>query len=179
MPNLGLTEEEAAEVLAYIELNTVAAPDQAAEPMPDLMLTSGSVEGGRLLFVGEVQLANGGPACISCHNVAGVGALGGGTLGPDLTSVYNRYGEKGLAAALEGLPFPTMQGVFGDKPLRSDEAAHLFAFFVQANKYSAEPADEYFVWIGLGGFLSLLVISHLIWRLRLRAVRKPLLGRHA
>ena len=38
--------------------------------------------------------------------------MGGGSLGPDLSHVATRYGEAGLTAALTGLPFPTMQGVF-------------------------------------------------------------------
>src|SRR3989337_709452 len=46
---------------------------------------------GRALFTGARRLENGGPACMSCHSVAGLGALGGGALGPDLTLAYNKY----------------------------------------------------------------------------------------
>ena len=48
---------------------------------------SGNDEAGKKLFTGETSFANGGPACMSCHN-AGVGTLGGGSLGPDLTKVW-------------------------------------------------------------------------------------------
>ena len=175
MPNLGLTESDVAAVIAYLEVGPGATQDQ-----PDLeppTLVSGNSESGRLLFIGGTRLANGGPACISCHSVAGVGVLAGGTLGPDLTNVHDRYGETGLAAALTGLPFPTMRGVFTEKPLTEDEAANLLAYFAQSSQRTSDPLNLSFVLIGLGGFLLLLLLSQLIWRKRLRAVRAPLVGR--
>ncbi len=178
MPNLGLTESDVAALIAYFEAGPGATQDQPeVEPVPDPILTSGDAESGRMLFIGGTQLANGGPACISCHSVAGVGALAGGTLGPDLTNVHDRYGETGLAAALTSLPFPSMRGVFTEKPLTEDEAADLFAYFAQSSQRSSEPVNVSFVLIGLGGFLLLLLLSQLIWRKRLRAVRAPLVGR--
>ncbi len=48
---------------------------------------SGNDEAGRKLFTGETSFSSGGPPGMSCHNV-GVGALGGGSLGPDLTKVW-------------------------------------------------------------------------------------------
>ncbi|MFQ5923702.1 MAG: c-type cytochrome [Anaerolineales bacterium] len=174
MPNLGLTEADVAAVIAYLE---VAQDQPDVEPTPDPIFTSGVSDSGRMLFIGGAQLANGGPACISCHSVAGVGALAGGTLGPDLTNVHDRYGEVGLASALKGLPFPSMRGVYTEKPLTDDEAAHLFAYFAQTSQRTSEPVNLSFVLIGLGGFLLLLLLSQLIWRKRLRAVRTPLVGR--
>ncbi|MFQ5943918.1 MAG: c-type cytochrome [Anaerolineales bacterium] len=174
MPNPNLTDSEVAAVIAYLE---VAQPQPDIEPTADPILISGDSESGRLLFIGGTQLTNGGPACISCHSVSGVGALAGGTLGPDLTKVQDRYGEAGLAAALEGLPFPSMRGVFAEKPLTEDEAANLFSYFAQASQRTSEPVNLSFVLIGSGGFLLLLLLSQLIWRKRLRAVRTPMVGR--
>ncbi len=178
MPNLGLTEADAAALIAFFEVGSGAAEDQPeVEPAPDPVLISGDAESGRLLFIGGAQLTNGGPACIACHNVAGVGALAGGTLGPDLTNVHDRYGEAGLASALSGLPFPSMRGVFAEKPLTDDEAADLFAYFAQTSQGTSEPVNLSFVLIGLGGFLLLLLLFQLIWRKRLLGVRIPLVGR--
>jgi cytochrome c553 len=180
MPNPGLTESEVAAVIAFLELGPVATQDQPdVEPAMDPILISGDSELGRMLFIGGAQLANGGPACISCHTVAGVGALAGGTLGPDLTNVHDRYGEAGLAAALKGLPFPSMRGVFTEKPLTDDEAANFFAYFAQTSQRTSEPVNLGFVLIGLGGFLLLLLLGQLVWRKRLRAVRTPLVGRQS
>ena len=178
MPNLGLTEADVAAIIAYLEVAPGAIQDQPdSGPTADPILAAGDAEAGRVLFIGGTQLVNGGPACISCHSVAGVGALGGGTLGPDLTNVHDRYGESGLASALTGLPFPTMRGVFAEKPLTEDEAANLFAYFAQTSQRTSEPINLAFILIGVGGFLLLLLLSQLIWRKRLRAVRAPLVGR--
>ena len=178
MPNLGLTEADVAALIAFFEAGSGGTEDQpTTEPITDPIITAGISDSGRMLFIGEAQLDNGGPACISCHNVAGVGALAGGTLGPDLTNVHDRYGEAGLAAALTGLPFPTMRGVYTDKPLTEDEAANLFAYFALSSQGTSEPVNLSFVLIGLGGFLLIMLLFQLIWRKRLLGVRIPLVGR--
>jgi mono/diheme cytochrome c family protein len=169
MPNLALSEAEVAALLAYLE---TPGPQPVQAPAP----SGGDAEAGRKLFVGEFKLNNRGTACISCHNVSQVGALGGGTLGPDLTNVHSRYGEAGLAASLKDLPFPTMQGVFADKPLTDDEVAHLYAYFVQTDETTGGPAGLTFVLSGLGGFIVLGLLSQLTWRKRFPGARKPLLG---
>ncbi len=172
MPNPGLSETEVAAVLAYLE-TPGPQPVQAPAPAP----SGGDPQVGRQLFTGETKLNNRGTACISCHGVSQVGALGGGTLGPDLTNVYSRYGEAGLAAGLKSLPFPTMQGVFSDKPLTDDEVAHLYAYFVQTDQAEAPSISFNFVWIGLGGFIILALLTHLLWNKRLAGVRTSLVGR--
>ncbi len=192
MPNLGLSDPEVAALIAYFEAQdgTSAAPSppQPAEAQPAAnaqpaqsgaasAFADGNADFGYQLFVGEVPLANGGPACISCHSVNTIQGLGGGTLGPNLTQVYGRYGDAGLAATLTSLPFPTMQGVFGDHPLTEAEASHLYAFFIQADQSTTQPVKSgNFVWLGLGGFVLLLALSQLIWMKRLNGVRKPLVG---
>ncbi len=52
-------------------------------------------------FLAQQRLEAGGAACISCHSMHDVAALGGGRLGPDLTNVYERLeGRKALSAWL-------------------------------------------------------------------------------
>lgn len=174
MPALGLSEAEVVAILAYLADPTAAGGEGSAATAPNLVAGDAAV--GRELFLGQRPLANGGPGCISCHSTTQVGALGGGTLGPDLTKVLARYGEAGLPTTLQNLPFPTMRGVFGSRPLTDSEVAHLYAYFAQTNQASARPVDFNFVWIGLAAFVLLGALAHLIWRTRLTAVRKPLLG---
>jgi mono/diheme cytochrome c family protein len=176
MPNMALSEAEVQSILVYLETaDGTVASEPAAVPVP----APGDPVLGQALFTGQRQLRNGGTACISCHNVSQAGVLGGGALGPDLSHVVERYGEAGLVAALTGLPFPTMQGVFAERALTENEVQHLSAYFVQADKTA--PAQETytytFVWIALGAALAFLGISHLIWRNRQRGVRKPLVRR--
>jgi mono/diheme cytochrome c family protein len=175
MPNSQLSQAEVADVLAFLESSAGEGigPAQVSSMVPP----EGDAARGQALFIGATPLQNGGPACLSCHGIAGIGLLGGGTLGPDLTNVHDRYGEAGLAGALEGLPFPSMRGVFADRPLTDVEVGHLYVYFVQANQTPAEPVNFNFVLIGLGGFLFLVLLSQLIWRKRLRAVRMLLVGR--
>ena len=108
---------------------------------------------GERIFTGEQQMANGGVSCQACHSVNGIGDLGGGTLGPDLTQVYARYGEAGLDAALTQITFPSMVGIFGKQPLTAQERADLLAFFKEANRRQPAPASH--TWVFLGAALAL------------------------
>lgn len=173
MPNLGLTETQAVAILAYIESASSGSAPAAAVSLPP-----GNAQNGQALFIGQQPLANGGTACISCHNAGNIAPLGGGTLGPDLTHAADIYGEAGLQAALVGLPFPTMQGVFANRPLTEQEAADLHAYLTQTNQTAAPQTTGYnFLWIGLGGSVLLLGLGHITWINRRKGVRKPLVGR--
>jgi mono/diheme cytochrome c family protein len=186
MPNMGLTADQARDVIAYIAASSAApapavpapapAPDAPAAPAP-----GGDPAIGRQLFTGQILLANNGSSCISCHNVSQVGVLGGGTLGPDLSHVATRYGEAGLSAALTGLPFPSMLGVFADRPLTPEEVEHLRAYLVQASATTPaqEPARYTFLWLAMGGAVVLLSLSHVLWINRQRGVRRRLLRDHS
>lgn len=179
MPNLGLTQAKAESLIAYLKSleESTEASGEAAEPSPDeTALPKGDASLGQRLFTGSLPFQRGGPSCMSCHSIAGNGALGGGTLGPDLTKVHNRYGDVGLVAVLQSLPFPTMQGVFGNKPLSDEEVANLYAYFLRTDEIAPQPVSFNFVWAGLAMFGVLSLLGHWIWRKRLDGVRKPLLG---
>ncbi len=172
MTNLGLSTADVEALIAYLDNpGGLVASSPTAETLPP-----GDSARGEAVFIGATGLQNGAPACISCHSTADVGLFGGGTLGPDLTNVQERYGEAGLPQTLQNLPFPTMRGVFGEKPLTDNEVADLNAYFAQANQSSAQALNYIFVMLGLAGFGILMLISQLIWRKRLKEVRKPLLG---
>ena len=73
----------------------------------------GNPEIGKDLFTGVTRFQNGGPPCMACHSVGGIGALGGGQLGPDLTgSVAHFGGAAGLNAFVAGTPTPIMKAVW-------------------------------------------------------------------
>jgi len=174
MPNLGLTETQATAILAYIE----SASTGESVAVPTISLPPGNAQNGQALFIGQQSLANGGPPCISCHSAGNIALLGGGTLGPNLTHAADTYGEVGLQAALVGLPFPTMQGVFANRPLTEQEAADLHAYLVQMDQTTAPQTTGYnFLWVGLGGSVVLLGLCHVTWINRRKGVRKPLVGR--
>ncbi|MCC7360671.1 MAG: cytochrome c [Anaerolineales bacterium] len=172
MPNLALTEAEVASIIAYFETNpTVLPAQQPALPTGDPAI-------GRELFTGAVRFQNGGPPCMGCHSVAGIGALGGGALGPDLTPAFNKYGDAGLAQFLNSVPTVTMNAVWSGQPLTPDEQADIWAFLQQAS-VSGRPIQALgqLAALALAGTLVLLNIAHFYWRRRLVAVRRPLVAR--
>lgn len=134
MPAMGLTPAELDAVLAYLA-DPGAAP--AAPAAPAFQAGQGDPATGKRLFTGEAGLANGATACIACHSVRGIGALDGGALGPDLTHVVNRLGEPGLAASLNNIVYPTMAGLFANRPLTPQEQADLIAYLREANQWQA------------------------------------------
>ena len=118
---------------------------------------------------------------MGCHSAAGIGALGGGALGPDLTGAVARYGgPRGLVAFLSGTPTPTMNAVWSGKPLSEQEQAHLITFLGQAT-LEQRPVEALWQLSGLAiaGFLVLFGLSHLVWRRRLTSVRRPMVMRAA
>ncbi len=181
MPNLGLSKTDAEDVLAYIEAQNGGKPqlpqDQVKPPEEQKKVEPvivGNPLIGKSLFTGDTRLLNGGMPCMVCHNAAGVGDLGGGTLGPDLSSAADKYGDKGLTSVLTTIPFPTMKPIYGDRPLTSEEQVHLKSFLEgnvsQQAKEPLGPLTIMAVWVFLGCFL----LPHLVWKSRLSPVRRRL-----
>ncbi|WP_394826656.1 c-type cytochrome [Pendulispora albinea] len=65
------------------------------------LATPGDIDAGRALFAGATRLTSGGIACKNCHNVSDGRAGTAGSLGPDLTGTYTRYGDRALGAFLK------------------------------------------------------------------------------
>ena len=198
MPNLGITPEQAAELVAFMATASGdpvpgAAPSEepppeepaptdepsapAEEPAPTespATPTEGDPERGKDLFLGSERFENEGASCASCHTMSRLGSLGGGTVGPDLTGAYERFGDGYIGFLASG----TMASIFDERPLTAQEEVDLTAFMAQAAG-DAEPssigAAARFAGIGLGGFLLLAAIGLVIWRDRLGSVRKRLI----
>jgi len=88
---------------------------------------------GMNLFSGEQRLKNGGPACISCHNVQNSELIAGGLLAKDLTKVYQRMGAAGINGILSAPPFPAMSASFKNNKITDKEIFQLSAFFSDAS----------------------------------------------
>jgi mono/diheme cytochrome c family protein len=94
-----LSDEQTGAILDWFSANGpehVDADDRTAD-----QATQGEIDSGQALFQGAARLARGGIACGSCHGVHAPNASAGGTLGPDLTRVYTRYGERALESFLK------------------------------------------------------------------------------
>jgi mono/diheme cytochrome c family protein len=178
MPNPGLSPSDITAVLDYLATATtqpsVPATEDASAPA-----VQGNPEIGKDQFTGVVRFQNGGPPCMACHSAGGIGALGGGQLGPDLTAVLSRYGgAAGVDAFVAGTPTPTMKAVWSKNPLTTEERASVVSFLAQAG-VSERPAQAIGQLGGLAvlGAVLLLAVAGFRWRNRLRfGVRRPMMA---
>jgi mono/diheme cytochrome c family protein len=185
MPNLGITEPQADALLAYLGFGapTPTTPTETTPtettPTETTPTGEGDASNGKELFTGAGRVAEGGPSCLSCHSVAGIGALGGGQLGPDLTGAYEKFGgAQGLDAVLESVAFPTMAPIFSSKPLTAEERADLVAFLADApNRERPGGAARNLVVLSGMVVIGLGAIGFGVWHRRLGGVRKPLVNR--
>jgi mono/diheme cytochrome c family protein len=182
MPNIsGLDPALAAALLDLIDTESKLPKSQfIGLNLSDQPFTAGDIENGRRIFDGTKRLANGGAACLSCHAVDGLGSLGGGRLGPDLTKVYERMnGRKNLASWLMAPATPTMRPLFADNAMTNDEIVALVAYLeTSARKppQTGETSTLSFFFLGLGGAVFGFIGVDTVWRKRFRGVRKPLLN---
>jgi mono/diheme cytochrome c family protein len=183
MPQIaGLDRARAEALMDLIDAESAADKSQfAGVQISDRPLTAQDIEQGRRIMLGTRKLANGGPSCLGCHTIKGLGGLGGGRLGPDLTRVYERLsGRKNLGAWLTAPATPTMAAVFRNHALTAEEILPLIGVFEEAAKNGGEDDSSAlvtFLLFGMGGAVVGLVVLDTAWRRRFRAVRAPLVGK--
>jgi cytochrome c2 len=132
---------------------------------------------GRNIFLGLSPLKEGGTACISCHSVHGLSALGGGRLGPDLTDIFEKKGRKSLSAWLAAPATETMQPIFKDHLMEQNEILCLVAHFEElAGEQPASPSVNRVTFLLLGLVLSsaLVLVFDSLWKERFSGVRRSL-----
>jgi cytochrome c2 len=176
----GMTPALADSILSYLEAGPGAAQSQIAGPtIRERSFTEADVMLGRRFFLGQQRFANSGPPCVSCHTLTTVGDLGGGRLGPDLTSEIGRLGGRRSATAwLSSPPTTTMQAVFSKHPLETQEILPLVAAIDDASRQGqrkSNAATVMFSGFGVGGMLIGLVLLQVAWRRRFRSVRRSVI----
>lgn len=175
----GITLDRAEKLLDLIEAESLLEESQfkglqlSTAPFTDIDRAQ-----GRAIYLGTQKLTAGGTACISCHSMCDVSALGGGRLGPDLTNVYERLkGRAALSAWLMAPGTETMQPIFRNHPLSSEEINSLVAHFESTT--AEPPADSSrgqvtFLLSGLAGAVFGVFFLDAIWRGRFHSVRRSL-----
>lgn len=179
------TDDDLNAILTYIEgespeyiPETETTVAQADETPVEVEITGKPVDeatkedilNGRLLFSGETRLENGGPACLTCHNVLNDNLIGGGLLAKDLTEAFTRLNENGIKAMVSNPPFPVMRTAYDNHPVNSDETYLITAFlkFADQERYYQHHRDYQarFLYTGIAGFVVLLLAFTAIWRKR-------------
>ncbi len=171
----GLSDEQMTALVAHVVdlasgVDAPATPDEPSEPATPPPVaeppTVGDIDRGHDLFLGSNRLDGGGGACASCHTAGEIGNLGGQSLGPDLTGVYQKLGgEPGLTAWLGNPASPTMQPIFTDKPMSDADIADLVAFLGDApNQDRPNNSSDWLLLAGVGGLAILLGGMAIAWR---------------
>ena len=140
---------------------------------------SGDPKQGEALYVGTVSFSAGGAPCLACHGIAGheLGLAAGANYGPDLTALFEDYGEEGIVSVLEDLSFESMEAIYSTRPLTDMEKADLVAFFEAVSSGEApDIGSNLALHVIIVTALFMILIGALGWR-RLQGVRQPLVAR--
>ncbi|MBK7381634.1 MAG: c-type cytochrome [Ignavibacteriales bacterium] len=132
MPDQDLTANQIKSIINYVATNSPDAinPNQKTplQIFDASSITSTDIERGKNIFEGLTKLTNGGPACISCHNINNQSMFNGGLLAKDLTTAFTRLSAAGVDGIIRNPPFPAMVNAFGSTPLTDKEAKDILAF---------------------------------------------------
>jgi len=129
---------------------------------------SGDYKAGEALFTGSTRFQNGGPPCISCHST-GVGAFDGGTLGPNLTKVWEEKFFLIDTGWINSEGVPVMGSIFPKRNITEEEVEHLKAFFSVRAQQDASSSTGKYVGVGIAGFIGLIILISIIWSGRYRS----------
>lgn len=120
-----LSDKQINDILDYI---AVGGPDiKPADERNAEAATAAEINRGQQFFYGQEPFKYGAHACATCHSVAGSG-MAGGTLGPDLSTVYTRYQDRALTEFLRHPCFQWEDRVSGTQYLSPAESFNLKAF---------------------------------------------------
>lgn len=148
---------------AFLCFSTVKAEESTDTKEVTKSELTPEVKSGMSLFEGSVRFTNGGPACITCHNVTNDNLIPGGLFAKDLTET-NGLMAKSFA---ETLPNAPMNASYGQKPLTAEELDLIAAFFdyTSANKDTQTLKSGYSIFfIGGGiGLVAIFILVQVLW----------------
>lgn len=173
MPDQDLTPEEIDALLDLIKTGGIS--QATGDSRSATTSTPEDIKRGEDLFLGRIELQNGGASCISCHSVGEYGPLGGGVLGLNLTQAYSKYEDKGLGKAIKKPAFRVMKEIYSEKELTDDEVFAIKSFLYKADQQGSENNDfeKKFIFLGGVGVVVMLGVTDLVWRRRRNKISKP------
>lgn len=178
MPDQNLTESQIKDILAYITKESANAGtatvvdkgESIKHPVIGKTLAEANREDldeGRKYFDGTNRFSNGGPSCISCHNVEHADLISGGLFAMDLTLTISRLGPTGVHAMITNPGFPAMKVSFQNNPITPEEAYYLTAFLMKANNDSefgvVSNSSQFLLNAGVMGSAFLFITFGGIW----------------
>jgi cytochrome c peroxidase len=143
-----------------------------AKEAQKVLAFSDQAKKGMALFDGSSRFKNGGPSCMTCHNVTNEKLIPGGLFAKDLTEVN---GATAVAFA-NTLPNAPMKAAYGHKTISQEELDDLSAFFDYTNATKdSQTKNSGFSYFWIGGILGLIVLFilvQLIWMGRKKGMVK-------
>ena len=137
MPDQDLKVNQIKSIITYITTNSPDTNNPNTKTPTQIFnaasITAADIERGKNLFEGKTKLTNGGPACISCHNINNQVMFNGGLLAKDLTTAFTRLSAAGVDVILRNPPFPAMVDGFGSAPLTDPEIKAILAFLYNSD----------------------------------------------
>ncbi len=163
MPEQNLAEAEIDGLLAFFAACTAKKGCQPiGAPKLAIDATQAEIDAGRDLFAGVRRFSKGGPPCAECHHVRGVGDLGGGTLGGELTFSWARLHDKGLEEKM--LATPLEQRAYAGRPLSDEEKWQVRGYLAFLSRDGTrEPVGGDFFELGLMSALASLGLVGITW----------------
>lgn len=129
---------------------------------------------GAEYFHGTKPFSNGGTACIACHLVSGSKGFGGGTLGPSLYKISEKFSKRNLASGIQDPKWKIMRDIYKTHPITKQEAIHLTAYLFSQDDSETKDSGLFFLLAGFGGCLISFGIVAFFYRNRLTGVRKKI-----
>ncbi len=167
MPDNNFTDAQVKGIVEYIKSKSPAAGSAPAPVFVPSVFTKQQETNGKQLFTGSQSLANGGPACNSCHNLNYDAIITGGSLAKDLTDAFPRLQEQGVKGIISASPFPAMAHAYKGKIITEDEVHNLSAFlkYVGESKNIGQGRDFglNLLFSGLGGGVALILAFGMFW----------------
>lgn len=172
MPDQAYSDAELNALYEYIKseslaISDVAGTENTVEKEVPFEPTEEDIYIGSNLFSGKQGFINGGPSCISCHNVRYDSIISGGGLALDLTETFKRLGKNGVESMINGLPFPQMRVTYQNRKITEKETAQLVSFLYNVSQQPEYPVGTSYrnmllIW-GAVGAAVLMGIIPLIW----------------
>ncbi len=164
------------EFLKSLNVSTrIARQKELVEAKLRASLPPADFETGRRLFTGQKPLANGGPACYSCHLYKNAG----GSLGLNLTTIREKLAPVALQSAIENSSYKVMRAIYEKHPVTKEEALHLVEYLSNPEKVEGKesPGIETLTALASALSASFFIALYLFNRGRKGCTRETLLNR--
>ncbi len=168
MPDPLISDDEITSIIGYIAESSASGGSSGpayTSVLTDATATDAAL--GQELFEGRVRFENGGPSCISCHNIQRRETKLATNYAKDVMGSFEILGEAGASAILKTPPYPVMAEAFNGHDLTDAERHDLLAYLKEAKAQAPNMAlssmYSNFLAVSLTGGALLFVLYSLFW----------------